>query len=180
MTNKVKTGGYRGMLRDRMKEPVNLALKRCKCKDKYIEYIYRRFVANKPVELRGIAVKQILGLKAAVTFDEIQLWAWKHGKTVTRAQLKALPSELRFFEFEDTIDWEDLKWKNPNAHRIFKIANSWAKWFKAYLFHIHNVWKIDKEILHWQDYQIEADFKKRFKIDDETIKFLIKYLKNGK
>lgn len=175
--NKIgKNKGYRGMLRDRMLPVVSLALKRCKCKDKYIDYVYKRFVVCKPVEYRSLAVKQVLGLKAAVSFDEIQLWAWRHGKQITRKQIQSVPKELRFFDFEDTIDWNQLKNQDITSYELFKLANGWVKWFKAYLPYVENSWKNFKKVFHYSDTQVQAEFKKLYKLDDGTIKFIIKYL----
>ncbi len=103
-----RTHGFKGMLRDRMFPHTDIALQICKCKGKYIDYVYDRFIRNKPVELRSITVKQVLGLKAAVTYDDIQLWAWRHGKTISRKKLQQVPVEMRFFQFVDTIGWQEL------------------------------------------------------------------------
>ena len=171
-----KYSGFKGMLRDRMQPYMNLALKRCKCKDRYIDYVYRRYVVCKPVEYRSLAVKQVLGLKAAVSFDEIQLWAWRHGKQITRKQIQSVPNELRFFNFEDTIDWTYLRDNDYKTYNQFKLANSWVKWFKIYLPYVTNSWKNLKKIDHYTDAQVQAEFKKLYKLDDGTIKFIIKYL----
>ena len=60
---KAVKGGYKAMLRDRMLLTTNLALKRCGCKNAYINYVYDRFVRCVPVELRKNAVKEVLGLR---------------------------------------------------------------------------------------------------------------------
>lgn len=172
---KKKLKGYHGMIRDRMKPSTKLALKRCYCLGKYIDYVYDRFVRNKSVEQRSLAVKQILGLKAAVTFDEIQLWGWRHGKTITRKQIQQAPNEMRFFSFYDTIDWKD-----PKAKALFEKANGWELWFRTVLPYLENLWDVSKNILHESDAQVSAELKKRYKIDDETCKLIIKYFKDGK
>lgn len=172
---KKNLNGYRGMLRDRMKPSTHLALKRCYCLGKYIDYVYNRFVRNKPVEMRSLAVKQVLGLKAAVSFDEIQLWAWRHGRTITRKQIQQLPVELRFFSFYDTIDWSDQE-----AKQAFLKAYGWEKWFRKTLPYLENSYNISKKILGESDVQVSAEWKKRYGIDDETCKLIIKYLKDEK
>ena len=87
-----------------------------------------------------------------------------------------MPNELRFFNFEDTIDWTYLRNNDYETYNRFKLANSWVKWFKIYLPYVTNSWKNLKKIDHYTDAQVQAEFKKLYKLDDGTIKFIIKYL----
>lgn len=175
-----RTRGFKGMLRDRMFPHTDIALQICKCKGKYIDYIYDRFIRNKPVELRSITVKQVLGLKAAVTYDDIQLWAWRHGKIISRKKLQQVPVEMRFFQFVDTIGWQELYQDDIYLYRVFQIANTWDVWLRRNLPYLWNIWKVNKKQLQYSDEQIRKEFIERFKLDEESAKFIIKYFSNGK
>ena len=90
------------MLRDNLPEPVDLALKWCKTKGKWIDYVYDKyiwFLADK--EQRKYQTKAILGLVNA----------------------------NREFKFHDTIEWSDL---SDEDEKHWKNVETWGDWFNKY------------------------------------------------
>lgn len=119
--------GYKEMLRDRMPYVVNLALKYCKSKERWINHVYNTQIGiytNKSD--RDYATRCVLGI------------AKRH------------PS----FDFDDTIDWNDLSEEDT---KMWKIVSSWVKWFQSKHAVIENLYNTHKIVE-----------------DDETIRKIIK------
>lgn len=173
---KAVKGGYKAMLRDRMLLTTDLALKRCKCKKAYINYVYDRFVRCVPVELRKNAVKEVLGLKVAMSSEMIRVLLYKNNIKITSEQAAKIPNQLRFFRFRDTIGWEELKKNDPELYKRFKIAASWVEWFRVRFQDVENTYIIGKKTGK-SDEQIRLSIADRYRIDDDTITFLFKYFK---
>lgn len=173
---KTVKGGYKAMLRDRMLLTTNLALKRCECKNAYIDYVYDRFVRCVPVELRKNAVKEVLGLKVAMSSELIRVLLYKNNIKITSEQAANIPNQLRFYQFRDTIGWEELKKNNPKLYERFKIAASWVDWFRVRFQDVENTYIIGKKTGK-SDEQIRLSIADRYRIDDDTITFLFKYFK---
>lgn len=171
------SGGFKAMLRDRMLLTTNLALKRCKCKNAYIDYVYDRFVRCVPVERRKNVVKEILGLKVAVTSEQIRVMMWRYNRKLTQNQINRIPVEDRCYSFEQTIDWDQLKKDDFKLFKRFEIAKSWVNWFKARFQDVENTYTIGKKTGK-TDVQIKESMHHRYGIDEDTIKFLFKYFKN--
>lgn len=178
MSKKNYMQGYRGMLRDRMQPALDLALRRCGCKNKYIEYIYNRFLKDIPIERRSLTVKQVLGLKKAVTNEEIRIWMWKHHKPLTQEQIKSIPPEMKFHTFNTTIDWNELELNDPELYDLFLTASGWVTWFKIYLPYIYNDIKVDRTMLYKSEDEIREELKKNYNLDIGTINFILKTYNN--
>jgi len=91
--------GFREMLRDRCPEIVSLALKWCKAKEKWLDYVYKEqiwILASK--EERYKQTKLILGIK--------------DGK--------------KNFVFHDTIVWEGL---SADEAKYWKFVEDWVNFF---------------------------------------------------
>ena len=63
--------GYRQMLCDRMPQTLDIALRWCKAKNKWVDYVYDHFIQKYPQNERSRAVKQVLGLTNYYNIDEI-------------------------------------------------------------------------------------------------------------
>lgn len=69
--------GFKGMLRDQMPLMVNLALKRCKAKEKWINHTYNNFIKIfVDLDLRREATLIVLGKKkkTVFNFDKTIMW----------------------------------------------------------------------------------------------------------
>lgn len=119
--------GFKQMLRDRIPEYTNLALKWCKVKGKWIDYVYDNeiwFLADK--EQRKYQTKAILGLVHA-----------KH-----------------HFDFNTTIEWDDL---DKEEIELWTNVKTWVEWFKENLEHLKsNINSIDKQTF-MKTYMSEMD-----------------------
>lgn len=97
----MKKTGFREMLRDRLPETVDLALKWCKAKEKWLDLCYSEniwiYVSKKE---RYSATRSILGLS----------------------------TNRRSFDFDRTIMWPNLS-KEEAAY--WKRVSSWVSWFRT-------------------------------------------------
>lgn len=108
--------GYRGMLRDRVPQVVNFALKWCEMKNAWVEHVYKNFVKMyKEKKDRERAAKIILGLTK-----------------------KGLPMN---FDFVKTLDWDNM---SQEEKMKWEWCESWVEWFQQIFLYVHNVYK-DKE-----------------------------------
>ena len=65
--------GYRQMLCDRMPQTLDIALRWCKAKNKWVDYVYDNTIKKYPQKERSRAVKQVLGQITYYNIDEIEL-----------------------------------------------------------------------------------------------------------
>ena len=94
--------GYRQMLRDRLPRYVSDALKWCKAKEAWLDYVYKNFIwLYKDNKERLAQTRLVLGY---------------HDDT-------KLPRE---FKFEDTINWKDL---NDAETKRWEEVQKWVSWF---------------------------------------------------
>jgi hypothetical protein len=124
----MKKQGYREILRDRCPKIVNYALKWQKAKDAWIEHVYRNFIGiyvNK--DDRNNATRIALGLK--------------DGKT-------------KNFNFDKTIDWDNL---SHEGTIYWKRVSSWIKWFQKNFSYIENTYEISKK-KGKDDFDIQIEF----------------------
>lgn len=104
----METNGYKGMLRDRLPKTVDIALKWCKAKERWINHTYDNvigiFSENKE---KDNATKVILGIS----------------------------TRYKSFDFHKTIMWDNMTdleisyWKN---------VESWVNWFRTNYIYIQN------------------------------------------
>lgn len=96
-----KNTGYREMLRDRLPKVVNYALKYVKCKERWLDHVYRNWIwIYSDNDMRNKATRRLLGLD-------------KKGK----------PTK---FVFEDTILWDNL---SKEEEKYWKDVSKWVSWF---------------------------------------------------
>lgn len=122
-----KTTGYKSMLRDRVPKVVNYALKWQKAKERWINHAYSKFI-NIYVdnEERKKATRLVLCLK----YTRVKQGKHKYVK------------EEQCFEFDKSIDWENL---TPEEEVYWKRISSWVKWFCMKYAYIENAYLISSE-----------------------------------
>lgn len=111
---KTNQGGYKAMIRDRCPQTVDLALKWCKAKTKWVEHVYYHFVwflVDK--EDRNCQVRSLMGIA-------------KHS---------------RDFNFNDTVDWYNID--KEEAEYWSGIAK-WVQWFRSNLLVVVETYKTHK------------------------------------
>ena len=100
---KTAQGGYKAMLRDKVPLTVDLALKWCKAKTRWVNHVYYSFIwFYSSKELRNQTTRYLLGKS-------------KTNKT---------------FNFHSTIDWDNLS--DPDREYWLKIQE-WVTWFEKSL-----------------------------------------------
>lgn len=111
---KTAQGGYKAMIRDRVPQTVDAALKWCNAKTKWVDHVYYHFVwflAEK--QHRDYQVRCLLGLA-------------KH---------------CRNFNFDDTIDWYNID--KEEAEYWGKIRE-WVDWFEKNTLTVVETYKTKK------------------------------------
>ena len=112
----MKKSGYREMLRDRCPKVVNYALKWQKAKEKWIEHVYHNSISfYVSRDNRNNATHIILGIKKG---------------------------KVKNFEFDKTIDWDNL----TSEEKVYwERVSSWVNWFMTYYQYIENMYDISKK-----------------------------------
>lgn len=111
-----KNTGYRQMLRDRCPKVVNFALKWCKAKEKWLDYVYKE-----------------------------QIWILK-SKKERLAQTKAIlgiTADGHKFNFHDTIFWKGLM---PDEVLYWKYVEEWVNFFMQNYMCIEEAYRISSEV----------------------------------
>ena len=143
----MKRTGYKEMLRDRMPKMLNLALKWCKAKEKWLDYVYENHIKIVPKDQRGVEVKKCLGLKPKYNVNDMYPYLWEKGisyKQINDFIYSKSPQELSQIlkmDFKDTIIWKDL---DENETKFWNYVNSWVVWFKRTHMYIENTYKISR------------------------------------
>lgn len=99
---------YKEMLRDRLPHTINIALKWCKAKERWIEHTYKHFIwifENK--QNRYDATRIVLGIS----------------------------KKERNFNFHSTIDWYNL---SEEEKSYWTSVESWVNWFRTKYIYIQN------------------------------------------
>ena len=112
--------GYRNMLRDRVPRMVNLALKWCKCKEKWLDHVYKNWIwMYSSKDMRNSVTRDLLGLDI-------------HGKATK-------------FNFEDTILWDNL---TEEETKYWKGISSWVSWFRKQYQYVENTYTVSLQAGH--------------------------------
>lgn len=130
--------GYRQMLCDRMPQTLDIALRWCKSKNKWVDYVYDTIIQKYPQRERSKAVKQVLGLTDYYNIDEIKIYFRTRGLK----QCKDIPKEELKLSFSNTINWESLAGKDIEEQDQWRAICSWVTWFKYWYQYIENAVKI--------------------------------------
>ena len=107
-----KNTGYRQMLRDRCPKVVSYALKWCKAKEKWLDYVYKNQIwplSSKKERLNQ--TKLILGIQG----------------------------NSHHFDFYNTICWKDL---TPEEVHYWKYVCSWVDFFRSKYMYIENAYAV--------------------------------------
>lgn len=127
-----KTTSYKCMLRDRMPKMLDLALRWCKAKGRWIDYVYDKQIKKYPMEKRSMAVKSILGIKQHYKrqqiYDQIR---YGELKPITMEQVESIPKSELYMKFRDTIDWSALLVEDPDMYQYWKDVACWVDWFST-------------------------------------------------
>lgn len=168
--------GFRGMIRDRLPIHVDIALQICKCKNKYVEHIYDRFVKCVPVNQRSLAVKQALGLKQAVTTEDIRVWSWSHGNFFKQKNydIHNIPREMLFHTFWTSIDWDSL---DKETFIRFSATEQWVRYLKQMYPVFENIYKINFGVLYRTCAQTIAEIHEKYHLDPKIIRIILKHIK---
>lgn len=106
--------GYKEMLRDRITkmQAVDLALKYCKAKTKWIDYVYNRY---------------------------IKIFVSKEHRNQTVRIILGISGKYRNFDFHTTIDWDNLEFEQRTEEiKYWKRVEEWVKWFSDSLAYIED------------------------------------------
>lgn len=169
--------GYKEMLRDRMPLMLDLALRWCKAKERWINYAYDNVIKKNPRDKRSIAVKVILGIKQKWKRQEIydQL-RYVELKPVTREQVNKIPKSALCLKFQDTINWRKLSEEDPDMYDYWKTVASWVEWFSTSHLVVENTYDHCKQ---WgmSDDEIVPILMSKYGIDSKLANYLIKSFK---
>ena len=113
---KTAQGGYKAMIRDRVPQTVDAALKWCSAKTKWVDHVYYHFVwflAEK--DHRDYQVRQLMGLV--------------NNKPIN-------------FKFEDTIDWYNA---DKEEAEYWNKVKQWVNWFEKNTLSVVETWKTQRE-----------------------------------
>lgn len=169
--------GYKGMLRDRMPLMLDLALRWCKAKQRWIDYVYDKFVKKYPKERRGVIVKTLLGIKQQYKRQDIydHMRYVKLDLSVSMDQVNSIPKSELFMSFRDTLDWEELS-KEEGMVTYWATVESWVQWFKESHAYIENSYQISRK-LGKDDATIKASLMAEYGLESKLIDYLIKSFK---
>jgi hypothetical protein len=157
--------GYRQMLCDRMPQTLDIALRWCKAKNKWVDYVYDHFIQKYPQNERSRAVKQVLGLTNYYNIDEIIMFFRIRGMK----QSNNIPKEELKLSFKDTMNWEELAGRDVNELNNWKAINSWVVWFKCWYSYIESTVKISiKNGKVYSEICKEIEYKYLIKIEDTS------------
>lgn len=169
--------GYKQMLRDRMPLMLDLALRWCKAKNRWIDYVYDNMIKKYPLNKRSVVVKQILGIKQRwkrqEIYDQIK---YNELKPVTMDQVNAIPKSELCMKFKDTIDWEKLSLEDSDMYNYWLAVAAWVDWFSTSHLIINDTydywrtWKLSDE-------EIKQIIMSKYEIDSKLADYLIKSFK---
>ena len=172
-----KRTSYKSMLRDRMPKMLDLALRWCKAKGRWIDYVYDNQIKKYPMEKRSVLVKTILGIKQKYKRQEIyDQIRYTEFKPVTMEQVNKIPKSELYMRFNDTIDWSRLSLEDPDMYRYWKIVADWVDWFSKSYTYIQDTYD------HSQSWKMDNDdicpiLMSKYGIDRKLTEYLIKSFK---
>ena len=171
--------GYKPMLRDRMPKMLDLALRWCKAKNRWIDYVYNNIVSKYPLEKRSSIVKTILGIKQYYKRQEIyDHIRYNEFKSVTMKQINSIPKSELYMKFKDTINWNKLLLEDLDMYKYWEDVAEWVDWFSTSYIAIestYNYWTSKR----WNvsDNEVKKIISHKFGISIKLTNFLIKSFK---
>ena len=177
--DKYKNHGFKGMLSDRMPEVLDIAAKRCRLKGEYIDYLYKNFLKNQNNSKKKEIVKELCGLIPVIKNKEefTELWyRFCPKERLNNKKLNNFPPKGYSYNFSNTIDWNVLKNTDKDLYLKFLLLDGWYKYFSKWYIYIKEVCLSNKKNGICIENTIKV-LRKNFRLDDGTIKFILKYLK---
>ena len=165
------------MLRDRMPQMLDLALRWCKAKQRWIDYVYGNYVKRYPQNKRSVAVKTVLGVKQKYKRQEIyDQIRYVEMKPVTKEQVDKIPKSELYMKFSETINWQKLSTEDPDMYAYWKNVADWVDWFSKMHIYIEATYK------NSQRWKLEGDdiipiIMSKYQIDRKLTEYLIKSFK---
>ena len=104
----MNTNGYKGMLRDRLPKTIDIALKWCKAKERWIDHTYRNF---------------------------IQMFSEKKDRDEVTRIILGISKKHKGFDFHKSIMWDNL---SKEETLYWQNVESWVNWFKVKYIYIQN------------------------------------------
>ena len=169
-------GGYKQMLRDKMPEMLDFALRYCNAKSRWIDYVYDNSIKKYSKKDRSVAVKVILGIKQKYKrkelYDKIRYDMFKPMK-ITKEQVDAIPKSELYVSFKQTIDFDKLSRDDPDMYQYWKDVASWVDWFSTTYISVKDTYLHAKK---WQlkRSEITESLMAKYSIDKRLVDFLIK------
>lgn len=166
------------MLRDRMPHALDLALRWCKAKQRWIDYVYETIVKKYPEEKRSAVVKTILGIKQQYKRQEIyDQIRYSELKLVTREQVSKIPKTELYMRFSDTINWQKLFIEDQNMFSYWMRVAEWVDWFSRSYISIKDTYE------HSQSWKMSNDeicpiLMSKYGINRKLTEYLIKSFKH--
>ena len=154
-----------------MPEIINLALKWCNAKERWINHVYDNFVKKYPMEKRGIMVKIALGIKQQFKRQEIyDYFRYVEGIDVPRERMYSIPKDDLFMPFRSTINWRSL---DKDMYNYWKIVVEWVEWFKKTHISIEDTYR------HSLNFGNDKETSKsiimsKYKLNNKLAEYLIK------
>jgi hypothetical protein len=168
--------GYKAMLRDRMPEMLDLALRYCKAKNRWIDYVYDNMIKREPQNKRSNAVKTILGIKQQYKrqyiYDQIR---YSELKKITKEQVQNIPKSELYMKFNETINWEKLSC-DSSMYNYWKDVSEWVDWFSKSYIPIKDTYDHAKS-WNMEDKIIIPILMNKYGINRKLTEFLIKSFK---
>lgn len=165
------------MLRDRMPKMLDLALRWCKAKDRWINYVYDNIIRKYPSEKRSVIVKTILGIKQQYKHQEIyDTLRYVEFKPITMEQVKSIPKSELYMKFSETIDWNTLSKDDPDMYNYWKAVADWVDWFSTSYTPIQCTYELSQK---WKmgDDDIRPILMSKYEIDSKLTEYLINSFK---
>ena len=166
--------GYKAMIRDRMPEMLDLALRWCKAKQRWIDYVYENVVKREPQEKRSVVVKTVLGIKQRYKrqniYDQIR---YVEMKPVTKEQVNKIPKSELYMKFSETINWQKLLIEDRDMYDYWKVVSDWVDWFSKSHIPIESTYK---HCVQWgmKESEIIPILMSKYNIERKLTEFLIK------
>lgn len=148
------------MLRDRMPRTLSLALKWCKAKERWLNYVYDNHIKTVSKDLRGTRVKQCLGIRKRYDVNDLHAYLWQGGvshKKINDFVYACTPQELNdmfTLEFKDTILWDKL---NDKDTLYWSRVASWVAWFRSTHLYIENAYKTSREVAGKNEFDTKVE-----------------------
>lgn len=147
--------GYKNMLRDRVPQTVNMALKFCKVKERWLEHVYKSEICVYPIK------------------D-------KQNRYATTRMILGISKHERNFDFHKSIDWDNI---TPGERTYWARIEAWVNWFTRKYMYIKNTYDISlscgknedsikETIIHEYLWQLSPYWR------NKLANFLIKTFKN--